>query len=313
MRASPYILSLAVSLLIVGCSFDPPARPSVPSDASRDADVNLDVLPDGAPKKDEPKDVRVDPVPDVVPDLQPDIRPDLNDEEPDVYVPNMALCEEIQVDLNQDPQNCGGCGVACDPTYGACNNGVCGCAPSGMKACLADRKCEDTQISPLHCGDCDTACVAGAWCNGGACECRPGFTMCDGQCVDQSVDPAHCGECGLSCGGNACRQGSCRSNDRCPFYEGQCNVNDEDGAACLSENDFDSPLYCREDLFPDRCGRRCRSDQICVKPGFFSPRKCFNIRPALGCTSCRDCDSCDSNEVCNDDWSPANTAYCMKK
>lgn len=316
MRAPLTYLVFAACTALAGCSFDPPARPDTAIDATTDAPARPDVRTDVPRPRDVPADVRVDAPKDVVSDQtdQPrDIAPDLQDVPPDEPVVNLAFCDGMQVDLNQDAQHCGGCNIACDPAYGVCNGGTCGCAPSGMKACLPDRKCEDVQISPVHCGDCGTTCTAGAWCKDGTCQCRAGFTRCGGACVDLSVDPANCGQCGNSCEGDACRQGSCRDNNRCPFPEGRCRVSDEDGVACLPESRFDNPLYCREDAFPNRCGQRCRGDQICVKPGFFSPRRCFDVRPALGCTSCANCDACTSDEVCDDDWSPANTAYCRKK
>lgn len=317
MRAHILLICFASSVALIGCSFDPPDRPSAPVDASQDVKGRPDVIADvPQPPRDMWRDVRVDVVPDVVPDVrdaQQDPQPDLVDEVPDVYVPNVAVCDNVQVDLNQDAQNCGACGVACDPDYGVCDDGACGCAPEGMKACLPNGKCEDVQISAVHCGDCGTTCGAGAWCREGQCECRRGLTSCNGACVDLGVDPANCGQCGVSCGGDACRQGSCRGSSSCPLVEGRCRVNDADGVACLPESQFDNPLYCREDFLVNSCGRRCRGDQVCLTPSLFMKRECFDFRPALGCTSCNNCDDCTFREFCDDDLSPPNTAYCVKK
>jgi hypothetical protein len=73
------------------------------------------------------------------------------------------------VDTAADPQNCGRCGVACDPGEG-CVAGQCRPpCPAGEEYCGG--ACTDTQSDALHCGDCGTACGMGDACVGGSCMC----------------------------------------------------------------------------------------------------------------------------------------------
>jgi hypothetical protein len=41
--------------------------------------------------------------------------------------------------------------------------------------CEADQSCSDHQSDELHCGDCDTACEGGTYCDSGGCVCPPPF------------------------------------------------------------------------------------------------------------------------------------------
>jgi len=92
------------------------------------------------------------------------------------------------VDISNDPQNCGGCGVngfRC-PSGQSCVHGVCSGTPAG---------CGLGQV--------------GAFCNLDA---GTGFLCCPGVgCIDTSADPMNCGRCGNVCsGGTSCVAGQCR-------------------------------------------------------------------------------------------------------
>jgi alpha-tubulin suppressor-like RCC1 family protein len=119
----------------------------------------------------------------------------------------LAECSGACRDLNVDPSNCGGCGVAC--TGGkSCVGGVCTlvCGP-GTSQCSA--RCVDTQIDGTNCGGCGTTCPATASCTGGSCLC-PGAKplICAGACKDGANDMQNCGACGNVCS-IKCANGTC--------------------------------------------------------------------------------------------------------
>ncbi len=132
-----------------------------------------------------------------------------------------TCCTDGCQDTQNDPMNCGGCGVACppgqvcteggcgavpcDPPCGpglTCNDGVCGCGTGGPctagQSCCAG-VCVDTQSSTANCGSCGRACGADEGC-------------CNGGCRNLRTNPDHCGTCNDACGSSAdeCVDGVCR-------------------------------------------------------------------------------------------------------
>lgn len=96
-------------------------------------------------------------------------------------------CDGACVDVQSDPDHCGGCGVACD---GVCVAGSCqDKAACDLKVC--DGACVDTSDHPLHCGQCDNACAVDQVCFAGGCwdyEPTPGCQTCgDCDCPDQET------------------------------------------------------------------------------------------------------------------------------
>ncbi|MHB8417463.1 MAG: hypothetical protein ACYDCL_05270 [Myxococcales bacterium] len=114
-----------------------------------------------------------------------------------------TCCSGSCVDLESDPSNCQGCGVAC-PAGEVCQASSYGCAPP------------DGGYTP-GCQGIPGACPAGTLCWGNGClttACAPGAsgvacafgvldrgTCCGGSCVDTSQDSANCGQCGSACSG----------------------------------------------------------------------------------------------------------------
>jgi hypothetical protein len=148
-------------------------------------------------------------------------------------------CGTTCVDPTSDPNHCGSCTKACavpaaggfDATTGnpnpgipsfdagdaayvsvpapTCEAGACGLDCKGEALCSG--LCYDTDNLHDHCGDCTTACAAGAWCHGGHC-CDAGTEFCDAGCNDVLYDNGNCGGCGISCGtGMKCVGSTCTS------------------------------------------------------------------------------------------------------
>ncbi len=141
-------------------------------------------------------------------------------------------CSGICVaDISTDPQNCGGCGITCNPGQLCCNRqckdpqdacGSCLMQCTTSQACCGAagaQMCEDLGTDE-HCRNCGEACTLQQ-------DCCPGVG-----CVNLSTSPLHCGECGMGCESGTCCNGVC-----CAAGEGCCggsctplNVNGNCGA-----------------------------------------------------------------------------------
>ncbi|MEO0324980.1 MAG: MopE-related protein, partial [Myxococcota bacterium] len=138
---------------------------------------------------------------------------------------------------DEDPLNCGGCGVVCPGAIpGAvpiCTGGRCAFAcVMGALDCNREAAdgCEvDVRTDGRSCGACGVVCgpQPGASvneCADGACvaTCDAGFGDCDGVfetgCeVETATDPANCGACGNACvGEDICAAGACQPP---PFFD----------------------------------------------------------------------------------------------
>lgn len=147
--------------------------------------------------------------------------------------PNNNQC----YDLDNDPRNCGACGMVCGAATPFCSRvaGVVACRPTcaapatqcnmvaGAPVSLPV-SCVDTRTNDTHCGGCSTAldntandrrCATGGTCvtvgGAGQCQCTvaqptrcnnlPGTTanQANGFCTNNTNDPDNCGGCGRSC------------------------------------------------------------------------------------------------------------------
>lgn len=191
------------------------------------------------------------------------------------------------LDPRKDNENCGACGLACDPTNGGaptypntyygCMDRQCGrlkCS-EGWGDCNGrqDDGCETDLTGDDNCNVCGNVCPTGQSCHRGitgeySCMCPPEQTYCSffdivGFCVDIATDPGHCGSCGVTCAGDdsekfvypVCRYGSCET--ACQMGHADCNGDLGDG--CEINTDFD-PRNCGE------CGHACDAvaGQACV-------------------------------------------------
>jgi hypothetical protein len=190
--------------------------------------------------------------------------------------------------VDNDPVNCGSCGVACavggpSPKATACAGGRCVCGQSG--ACGANQSCcgggggaacADLRFGTpsgggvTNCGACGLTCRQAAnadvTCAEGVCKsaCRPGWTDCGsgGDCsVRLDTDPKNCGACGNKCPGPAAGPGS-------PLcLEGACNIlcapgflpcpDGQGGTRCVDQqHDAD---HC------GGCGKACSSNNVAAR------------------------------------------------
>ncbi len=182
--------------------------------------------------------------------------------------PDLLTCDGTCVDPEDDPLNCGDCGVECapdercesadcvfdcdcDPIYEVCEDFECLCR-EGTERCGDD--CVATVNDPFHCGECDNECDD--VCLGFECVTDCGaLTQCGGACTDTELDPLHCGECGHECEADAlCVFGVCRDAVPIPF---QC-----DGCPCgeFCEG-LDAGFICCESVVIE--GPVCLDTPVC--------------------------------------------------
>jgi hypothetical protein len=207
-----------------------------------------------------------------------------------VGVAGSELCPGL--DLANDPDNCGDCGITC-PAGQACVDGICQEMCDVGTRC--ERRCVDLSTDPLHCGSCEEACGPGEdciggecistcdpecdpvlkVCNDGVCVCRAGLSLCNGACVDLQTDPDDCGECNTRCMGNPCAAGTCVP--LCPEALTAC----PDGACADLGTDV---LHCGD------CSTPCDADQLCVG----GTCQGYHLAPCEACP----CDGCGDDACC---------------
>ncbi|AKU94821.1 hypothetical protein AKJ09_01485 [Labilithrix luteola] len=176
---------------------------------------------------------------------------------------NGIVDDGCEVDPQTDPDNCGGCGIKCDPGV-RCIRGRCGCAPGTIDC---NGQCKDTRSDDNNCGACGYSCAdhevdAGTYpdhmvwgCENSQCKvkCETGKyvywadcngTKADGCEINLFSDPANCATCGHACKpGEACF-GTFDTAVQCRNPPGVCNPNE---TLCNGT--------CRNlDTDPDNCG-----------------------------------------------------------
>lgn len=136
-------------------------------------------------------------------------------------------CQGRCVDLRDDADHCGACGVRCRfaNARAACQGGRCvlTACDDGVGDCDGDSQngCETNLGNhPEHCARCSNACRfanASAVCRGGQCAigaCNEFYLNCDGSAangceIDARSDSQNCGACGVRCA-SACVNSVCR-------------------------------------------------------------------------------------------------------
>jgi len=171
---------------------------------------------------------------------------------------NGELDDGCEVNIEEDPANCGACGTACGPGE-ICWKAACGCPP-GFTRCGSG--CTRVDRDPVNCGACGNACALpsvdggpGTWpcepgvlapnqgpiCANSACTigCTNGYADCnDDHCGDGcetnlASDPKNCGACGHACGPEQlCIDGDCECSDPSLTYCGKCVDLQRDEESC---------------------------------------------------------------------------------
>ncbi len=160
---------------------------------------------------------------------------------PGIYVNGQTgvCCAGRCVEVGQDPENCGGCGIIC---------------PGGF--CTSDSVAFDD--SNVTCSS-----PAGVVCGN---ECNTG----NGACTDLSSDPTNCGGCGVYCpGGASCVAGTCAGTPpSCSpgHYLQDCSIGDGGtGICCPTEGcvRYPSNLDC------GTCGNNCTAvGAVCLSDSY---------------------------------------------
>ncbi len=222
-----------------------------------------------------------------------------------------ADCDGGCVDLQYDPANCGGCGVACGSDEW-CIDGACTAECTGSRPTQCGADCVDTATNAAHCGGCDMACGASGFCMGGECmvSCGEFADLCMGECIDYRTDVDNCGSCGNACpsppnASGTCDEGAC--GFVCDAGWEDCNGVIEDGCEVAVADDPDNCGACDNVCpTPDHAMRTCEASAC----GFVCDMgwEDCNMDPADGCeadlTSPATCGSCDNvcmaGETCVD-------------
>jgi hypothetical protein len=139
-----------------------------------------------------------------------------------VCAPFLHACGSTCADIQNDSNNCGGCGIACQPSQacvpdaGQNHAPGCVCVPGSVPC---GGQCVVTSSDPNNCGNCagmpgGVVCSPGEVCELSACKVActlSGSNNCDGGCKDLSSDPLNCGGCGIACQSQeSCHDGACR-------------------------------------------------------------------------------------------------------
>ncbi len=86
----------------------------------------------------------------------------------------LSLCGSFCRNTQNDPQNCGGCGMGC-PSDRTCSAGTC-VAPCPTGQGLCGGVCTDLQSNNANCGACGRTCISGQFCAAGNCIGGPRYT-----------------------------------------------------------------------------------------------------------------------------------------
>lgn len=225
--------------------------------------------------------------------------------------------EDCEVNVEVDPNHCGGCGLRCeiDNATALCASGVCSlliCDP-GYGDCDLDEAsgCETPVNTVDQCGDCGVTCAALETCTSvGQCRCGPRFgtigggpacgadeTCCGDGCFDLDDTESRCGACDASCApGERCQGGrcACGSSLGAPGGGAVC-----DGACC----DGACVDTARDVTNCGACGVTCGVGEICQA----GECRCGSRRGATGQPACSPSQACCA-DACRD--LPSDPDHC---
>ena len=183
----------------------------------------------------------------------------------------LTLCNNVCVDFNSDPGNCGGCSVINGPQHACANSQKCS-SGSCVQVCgggssLCGDACADLVGDPNNCGSCGKKCDPGSVCNDGGCglSCQSGFNACPNDagaliCTDPQTNDYNCGGC-VGDGGVACAPGTICEG-------GVCSVTCQAGLSICPFGDAGANACANLIVDPNNCGS-CGT--VCEGGTFCSP------------------------------------------
>jgi hypothetical protein len=150
----------------------------------------------------------------------------------------------------------------------------------------------DASTDPNNCGGCGNGCYGGTMCQGGACVCPSGLTLCKGSCTDLTSDPFNCSGCDVACAvGQTCDAGVCHcgtasvsfANAVQPIFTDNCALAGcHTGASPTGALSLDQGMSYADlvNVLADECsdGRKL------VLPG--DPRQSYLINKLMGVDLC---------------------------
>ena len=230
-----------------------------------------------------------------------------NESDPPTCPLGYTLCGPYCYDLSADANNCGQCGLSCDPAQ-QCGNGTCSnsagsnCSPP-LIAC--DDSCVDPQQDVFNCGQCGVMCSSGQLCARGVCATL--IEECNGMDDDGdgNIDEGETGgvlrrTCGNLCGDGeeVCSQGAfinCSAPEAeletCDLLDNDCDGLVDEGVTDTYYLDNDGDGYGAPEL--------SLAQEACVRPQGYSsrPEDCNDNDLEINPGALEVCDSQDNN--CN--------------
>ena len=222
-----------------------------------------------------------------------------------------ACCEGQCIDVEDDPNNCGGCDVICLTPTNPCLTNECiegGC----VDGTLSDgTECEAFEQTGVCCGGGGTStCVFGAECCTNA-QCGTGQSCCEGQCVNTTTNFDRCGSCtnicpegrATACVGGAC---VCGANPVCAQNEFCC----PDGCFDLDTSfthcgtcTFACPTTRADNCTDGQC--HCGAGPLCAEGETCCNSQCVNTSS--------DTDNCgECGRICDPPLNSCNTVLCLE-
>ncbi len=211
--------------------------------------------------------------------------------------PQFECCSGECVNLLDDVQNCGACGVACTGRR-TCESGTCEC-PAGTQDCSGI--CVNLLSDNSNCGQCGNQCTGIKTCVGGICVCPLGWTDCNGICYNLTNNPLNCGGCGaganppnpenICLGSQLCCNSTCTdvgTTDNCRTCGDECS---DDQVCCLATGGCtDLSAFQTDDNNCGACGNAVGTGQKCCNG------VATDLNTLANCLACGD--ECSDGQAC---------------
>ncbi len=165
---------------------------------------------------------------------------------------NGFLDDGCEIDVANDPENCGVCGNRCAPGVG-CVEGFCGCFAPEVEC---GGECIDTRNDDMNCSACGKICETPQE------RCNPMPARSRYGCVGGSCGRLKCVGPFADCNGDltGCNSDGCETNIRTPDNCGGCGIKCGPGQECRPDP-VDGRLHCEPTCASAglaQCGSRCR-------------------------------------------------------